>query len=1049
MPDTKEIGRQDRRIGAGGLASAVSPLMAQPDQFIDLNNMSCDIPGFASIRRGIQDLDHANHYSALSGLSTSYKPQKVWCFDNHLFVYLEDGSNHGAIAAYDLIGSTWQIVYAGGSAQLRMDSGSRKIAQKAFNKTSLICTNVGVKRLSALYQDSGTSNYTYSSALRAAGVPRALDPRCKSSISSGGTDHGWFNKTGYNWLLRLHAVAYRTCLIYRDENGILKTGAASGKIVVRNTDASNDYAVRLKVVIPTGLDTRYVYQIYRTNTVGADGTGAIPDPGDDQFEVGEYQLTPTDISNGYFLFEDVSFDGLLQDALYTNESQEGADQARFQPPMARCLERFGNCAWYGDVTEKQRLTVKFLAVDSSGSATGIRAGDHISVGDITMVGVAPAAEETTTWNFAIDASTGLGSEVIRALKTTESFVYKYNTLSNTYNGRFFAYNLTSDNDIYGVIGFEEKGVGTTYPMFMSADRVDSPTQILPYPGLFGAFNDRTSRPASVTIDVTGNIATLSFGAALTVSAGDKVIVTPWALSNATAGGVPILAVTHVPAGEYSVLSAGLGFVTIDTTGVGAVPSSTDVLDATHGCYFFVETSVSAKTTSNARSQNTRILNRVYWSSPGEFEAAPIVNFKDFGDAASRVQAIVATVSSIFIFKDDGVWRGRGTDGDWTFELMDAACRVLAPNSVAVVAGDIYAYTTTGFVRVTDSGISKISTGIGTTSDTWQRTILAGMPNARFMEGIANNEDQAYVVTIPASANSLGAYTVLRYHVPSKHWSSNTYNDNASSPGVYTIGGICMAIATRYDATANTQVYIERMVVAHNSVANSIGIERRDGSYMENCDFDIGYFNANSYSPNVILAIAQVPTAVIQAGDIIWLMDSASINTDYRAQVLNWTANSITVATGPNMIPPSSWPATSGTAKLVLMKQIPSSARYAPHMFAMGFSATHTSDYAIQVGNAGLFSNVIANFTTDYDTAGSNLTIAGFGYIGWATLSRGVRQGPRMQSLRALNCTIPQEAQRSANVSVLLSHNAAWEAFDLVGTQLSVFGEAKIRRGIGT
>lgn len=1050
MPDTKQIDSMDRRIGASGLASGVSPLLAQQDQFIDLNNMNCDTPGFASIRRGIQDLDHTNHYSALGSMGTSYRPHRAWCFDNHLFVYLEDSGNHAAIAAYDLIGSSWQLVYGPGAAQLTMDGGVRKVAEKPFDKTSLILTNVGVKRISSLYSQSGTSVYTYSSALRAAGVPRSLDPRCHNALAASGTDHGWFTKSGYNWLLPLSAVSYRVCLVYRDENGILKTGAPSGRIVVRNTDPTNPYCLRIKVPIPNGLDTRYVLQIYRTASVQADATGAIPDPGDDQFQVGEYQLTPTDVTNGYFLFEDVSSDFLLNTALYTNESQEGSDQSRFQPPMARCIERFGNCAWYGDVTEKQRMTVKFLAVDPTAAATGIRVGDHITVGDITLVGVAPANEDAQTYNFAIDATTGLGSEVIRALKTAESYVFKYNTLSNAFNGRFLAYNLTANDDIYGVIGFEERGVGTSYPLYMAADRVDAPTQILPYPGMFSTgFNQALSGACSVTIDVTGTIATLGFLVTGIVNPGDKIIVTAWAASNTTIGGVPALANTHLPAGEYTCTGASLGLIILDVTGSGAVPSAVDTRDATHGGYFFVDTNAVTHQSSNARSQNTRIMNRVYWSANAEFESAPIVNFKDFGDASAKIQAIVATVASLFILKEDGVWRGVGTDGDWQFEYLDPACRVIAPNSAAVVFGDVYAYANTGFVRITDSGVIKISTGIGTTSDTWQRTAMANPMTAKLMEGIANNEDQAYIVCMPAAGALTGARTVLRYHVPSKHWSTCTYDDNANGPGFGTVGGMCMALATRYDpSVTNSQIYIERMVVAHASAGDSIGIERRDGTFQEYCDFDEGYFQPTLFSGTTILAPGLIPTTTIEVGDVVWAFNSASPNTQWRAPVAAFTNSTITVGTGSGISPLSAWP-SAGSVKIVVMKQIKATARYAPHLFAMGFSTTHTSDYNFQVGNAGLFTSASVFFTSDYDASGSTMTAGGFAPIGWATLQAGVAKGPNMQLLRAFNLTIPQQAQRSANMSVLISHNGAWEPFDLVGAQLSTFGEGKIRRGVGT
>lgn len=1049
MPDSKQVGVFDRHTGAGSLAPGVSPLMAGKDQFALLTNCVTDLPGVASKRRGVQDLDHTSHYSSLGGLSTSFLPVRMWSFDNNLFVYLESNSQ-GAIAAYDMIAKSWQIVYAAGT-KLNIDSGVRKVNALTINRTSLILTALGVYRLSALYSTLATSQTNYVNSFRPAGVVRALDPRCRNGVAGSGTDHGQFTKASYNWFLASSSVAYRVCWIYRDENGLLLTGAPSGKIIVNNTDTTNAYCNRLKIVIPAGLNKLYVLQIYRTFIQTIDATGSIPDPGDDQFLAGEYQVTSTDISNGYILYEDVSFDGLLGDDLYTNEAQDGEDQSRFQPPLARCVEKFGNCAWFGDVTERQRFTMKILAVDPTGSATGVRAGDGITVGGINLIGSNTASNETSLpYIFLIDQTTGAGSEVTRAIKTAESFVHKYNIMSNTYNGRYSAYNLTSSNDVFGVIGFEEKSVGGT-PCYMSTTRIDSPTQILPFPAMsLGGVVQVSNGFTSLSVNGAGTIATAVIPAG-SITQFDTISIAPGGTANASGSGTNMFAVTHIPAGEYVVASSFGPTITFSVAGTGAVASSSETLTGGASAIWFGVFNHVTGVATNAVSSAPRIKNRLYWSAPGEFESAPIVNFKDIGSSDYGIQSIKATTSSLFVMKDDGVWRVTGTDGDWQIEPMDPTCRVVAPDSPAVVAGDVYAYTANGIVKISESGVTKISTQIGVLTDSVQRTYASNPAAAALIQGICHPEDQAYLLAMPLTASPTANVYVYRYHTPSKNWSAHLYSaiDRGS------VGLACMAMArcTRYDAAAGTQAYMDRLVVAQNTVANSIGIERRDGTFQEYCDFDVGYQAVTSYPNTTTVLLTAGAPASVQAGDVIWLRNPTTPDAQIRAPITNISTTSvardtITIGTGSSIPLTSAFPAV-GTVQAVFMQSINSAASYIPTFISDGFSTSHMSDLYLQFGSMAMFTDVFVEVDTDMSSLRGRVTMQGFAGSTWVTLADQPSKSASTMRFRAINCNMPQESQRAAFSLVTIIHNHAWEPFDLVGAQVSLDGEAKIRRNVVT
>lgn len=1059
MPDSGKVGVTEQRIGASGLMSGISTLSADPSSFRSITNMITDIPGIAIKRRGIQDLNHTNNYTSLSGLDTSYIPVKAWGFDNHLFVYVEK-AGVGAVVAYDIIGGTWQKV----GVDQQPDATTTKMVQKTFDNVSLNTSSTGVKRLSALYNASGANtSYTYATAYRPAGVPRALDPRCRSAVAGSGTDHGLVAMSGYEWMPPTSAVSYRICWIYRDENGKLLTGAPSGRIIVRNLSTTTSYTTRLKIVIPSGLTSTYVMQTYRTGVQVADATGFIPDPGDDQFLCNEYQITSTDVANGYVLFQDISVDQLLGDALYTNANQEGPDQARFQPPIAKCLERFGNCAFFGNITDRQRLIMKMLAVDTTGAATGIRIGDRIIAGDLTMEAVASANEENRLDLFAIDPTTGAGSEVVRAIKTAESFVYKYNQLSNKYNGRYSAFNLTTDNDVYGVIEFEEKSPGGG-ACYLGLSRYDTPTSILPFPGVSSpALGTQTSSKGTMSTNGAGTLAGFT-PTALVVSyaVGDKIVVSPYGLSYAAGTTSPKFVNTGVPAGIYTITATGTfaaGSLDFSVAGLGVTPSATDNgLIATTGGFIVMANSVSTGLANNARSQSPLNANRLWWSASREWENAPILNNEDIGSPDAKIQALVATVTSMFILKEDGIWRLTGTDGDWNIESLDPATKIVAPNSAAVVDGSVYALSNGGIVKISDGGVTKISTEIGLEIDDYYRRLAADPLTARDIEGVGHAEDHAYMMSFPQQgALNNGSYPgptiVYRYHVPSKHWTKNSYSNNSQAnngSSTLGIGAMCTVKATRYDTSAVPENYIERLVVCHRAISNSIGIERRSGQFSDYCDYDMGYQVASSYTTatGVINFGSSIPSSV-RVGDVVWAVVNAAPGTlTYRAPIIAVGTNSVTIATGGAIPALSTWPAI-GLVTMVFMQQIDSSLAYMPFLANKGFSNTHASDLTVQFGSQAMFGSASVQWFTDLNSSPGGGNIAGFGYAQWENGLLGLsRDAITLPATRSMTCIAPQNAQRGAYIQITISHGAAWEPFDVCGIQLSMFGEAKVRKGNG-
>lgn len=112
------------------------------------------------------------------------------------------------------------------------------------------------------------------------------------------------------------------------------------------------------------------------------------------------------------------------------------------------------------------------------------------------------------------------------------------------------------------------------------------------------------------------------------------------------------------------------------------------------------------------SDNEVKQNRIYFSKFQQPEAVPISNYRDIGGKDSAILRIVPLRDSLFIFKEDGIYR---IIGDSVFALSDSlfdnSTKLAAPESIAVGNNQIYMLADQGVVRVSDTGSTIVSRNI--------------------------------------------------------------------------------------------------------------------------------------------------------------------------------------------------------------------------------------------------------------------------------------------------------------------------------------------------
>lgn len=178
------------------------------------------------------------------------------------------------------------------------------------------------------------------------------------------------------------------------------------------------------------------------------------------------------------------------------------------------------------------------------------------------------------------------------------------------------------------------------------------------------------------------------------------------------------------------------------------------------------------------SENEEKSNRVYFSKFQQPEAVPIINYFDVGSQDKQILRIVPLRDSLFVFKEDGLYRISGDSAPFQLELFDNSFILLAPDSVAVCNNVIYAWTTQGIQSLSEGGSEIISRDID--------NIILQIQSANYTNfktvtwGVGYESDNSYIVYTVVERDDEVAQIAYRYSTITKTWT--TY-DKTNSCGV--------------------------------------------------------------------------------------------------------------------------------------------------------------------------------------------------------------------------------------------------------------------------
>lgn len=410
-------------------------------------------------------------------------------------------------------------------------------------------------------------------------------------------------------------------------------------------------------------------------------------------------------------------------------------------------------------------------------------------------------------------------------------------------------------------------------------------------------------------------------------------------------------------------------------------------------------------TTTGTSTNDALKNAVFYSKVSEPEAVPLGNFILIGSADKSILRILPLRDSLFILKEDGIFRIYGTDpSNFQVSPLDYTAILIAPETAVVMNNQIYALTTQGVVAISETGVQIMSHPIELDLTSLDTQSFTALQNRSF--GVAYESDRAYYLFVITN----GADTL-----PTQYYRYN-YITNTWVRGIMT--KTCGAVNPVDAATPAAQ-----KLYLGNGTQNIIDVEQKNLTYSDYAD----YSSTQTITSVVGQVVAITSSDTIAVGSIIYqsATDFGTVESiDSVGGTVTTTLATTLVAGSADVLAPIStaitWiPVTFANPGLA--KQV----RECALLFKSDFNGTATVGFATDVN---------PNVDSEPITGGN---VGGWGLFAWGgpfETPLGVPWGGASRR-RPIRVAIPRNHQRCTLLSVSFQHAYGYSPWLLQGISL--------------
>lgn len=644
----------------------------------------------------------------------------------------------GGTVALDSNGAhaTGTVTLGGGAGNVTVTVGGTAVGPVAFNTSDtqtaadtvtalnanatvsalVTATSVGpVITLTAVNAGTAGNSITLS-ASRTAGTATASG----ATLTGGNDGSGWFPANAQ--------TAYRFVWGLRNANDRVILGAPSGRLSLTNPSTETLDTVSVTVSIPSWVTTEHFLQVYRAD---ASALATVP-AGDDMGLVYEVYPTQTEITARSLAFTDVTPDELKGAPLYSSPNAGIPGSEKFQPPVCTDLAEYKERVWCSATTQRQRLLLTLLSVDSSSGGMSNTDTLHITHADGLTESYEAAAAENAALGIFKRYTDGTATQNVA--NTTLSLIRVINSKSL----RLQAFYISGEFDSPGQIALELRDLGGD-EFVIRANTVSPPTYWTPAIG---------TRKTTPTVSRTGGITTVTVSPTNDLVVGSVVRIVSWS--------DPADEV-NFPAGPYTITSVGVSSFTY----ADPLPDATAVDIMTYATF-----------PEDLSSEPTDQPNGLAYAEYAEgADAVPLGNYLSVGSANHAILRIITLGDTLFVFKEEATYILTGdTPETFSVRQFPTPAKLLAPESAVVLGNSIYALMDQGVMVFTEAGAQVISRPLeGDLLPLYSgnAAMLATLKSTAF--GVSYETEREYHLFLPSNTSSTYATQAYVYNYATQAW----------------------------------------------------------------------------------------------------------------------------------------------------------------------------------------------------------------------------------------------------------------------------------------
>lgn len=390
-------------------------------------------------------------------------------------------------------------------------------------------------------------------------------------------------------------------------------------------------------------------------------------------------------------------------------------------------------------------------------------------------------------------------------------------------------------------------------------------------------------------------------------------------------------------------------------------------------------------------------NAVYYSKVSQPEAVPLGNYLFAGSANKNILRILPLRDSLFILKEDGVYRLSGeTSANFRVDLLDSTAIVIAPESAVVLNNQIYALTSQGVVTITETGVQVVSRPIESTLLSLQGQDLTTLQNETF--AVSYESERKYILFV-LSVNGDTS--------PTQAYVYNTFTNSWTRwPLSKTCGGV---------NPATDKLYLGDYATSY------VNVERKTFRFTDYVDY--GFSSTLSAVTGSGKVLTLTSTDSIAAGDIVY--QSASVFA---------TVVSVDSVAGTATVNVS---ASFSLGSVDILKAIATKIAWVPFTVANPGQAKHFREASL-LFKSDFTGTGTLRFSSDRSISTETETFTGTALGLWGLFSWGTVPWGGTNNKRPYRVLIPRNKQYCSQLTVQFEHSTGYAAYQLNG--ISLIGE---------